>query len=110
MNERTIQLALFQHLRSTCVCAAPNYTPDGWWECDVWAVTRAGYGIEYEIKLSVHDFRADKQKAKRRWNGEQYISIHKHDQYANAFSVQNAMKANPHVAAQFIRAAVACGV
>lgn len=49
------------HMRSVCM---PHYTPRRWWECDVFELTRAGYFREYEIKLSVSDFRADGQKSK----------------------------------------------
>ena len=44
----------------------PCYTPRGWWECDVFELTAAGYFREYEIKLSVADFRAD---AGKKWFG-----------------------------------------
>ncbi len=40
----------------------PNYTPPEWWECDLFEVTAAGYFREYEVKLSVRDFRADRYK------------------------------------------------
>jgi hypothetical protein len=42
----------------------PTFTPAGWWECDVWAVTQAGYAVEYEIKVSRGDFRRDAKKCK----------------------------------------------
>lgn len=67
LTERRIQLAILSDIRSSIVCAAPNYTPRGWWECDLWAVTRAGYATEYEIKLSAADFRADAKKARAFW-------------------------------------------
>ncbi len=37
----------------------PNYMMYPWGECDMLVVTHAGYTIEYEIKISVSDFRAD---------------------------------------------------
>lgn len=40
----------------------PRFTPANWWECDVCELTPAGYMREYEIKMSVGDFRADKAK------------------------------------------------
>jgi outer membrane autotransporter protein len=43
----------------------PNYTPKNWFECDVMAVTKAGYLEEYEIKLSASDFKADSKKCFR---------------------------------------------
>lgn len=71
MTEREIQLAIISEIRSTIVCAAPNYTPSGWWECDLWAVTKAGYTVEYEIKLTASDFRADAKKANNGWSYEE---------------------------------------
>ncbi len=49
----------------------PNFHAPGWWECDVFELTEAGYFREYEIKLSVADFRADAAKCKTvygKWN------------------------------------------
>lgn len=40
----------------------PNYTPKGWWECDIFEVTDAGYFVEYEVKISRSDFFADAEK------------------------------------------------
>jgi hypothetical protein len=45
--------------------AMPHYTPDGWWECDVAYFTTAGYLHEFEIKLSLSDFRADARKERQ---------------------------------------------
>jgi hypothetical protein len=40
----------------------PNYTPLRWWESDHYAVTKAGFAVEFEIKTSVADFKADATK------------------------------------------------
>lgn len=40
----------------------PNYTPRGWWECDVFEMTKSGYFREYEVKVSRADFFADAAK------------------------------------------------
>ena len=45
----------------------PNYTPAGWFECDLFAVTKAGFFHEYEIKMTKSDFAADKEKAVIKW-------------------------------------------
>lgn len=45
----------------------PNYTPAGWWECDVFELTEAGYWREYEVKVSRADFRRDVEKAKEKF-------------------------------------------
>lgn len=62
MTERAIQNAIWQHSGQQHRLMCPNYTPDGWWECDMWAVTKSGYSVEFEIKLSLKDFKIDKQK------------------------------------------------
>lgn len=46
----------------------PNYTPKGWWECDVFELTRAGYFREYEVKVTRGDFFADSHKSKTDWD------------------------------------------
>lgn len=43
-----------------------NYTPSRWFECDAFEVTKAGYFREYEVKLTVQDFRADTRKEQTR--------------------------------------------
>lgn len=45
----------------------PNYTPLNWFECDIFELTKSGYFREYEIKVSLADFRADATKGKRQW-------------------------------------------
>jgi hypothetical protein len=40
-----------------------NWTPPGWFECDVFEVTKAGFFREYEIKISRSDFKADGSKS-----------------------------------------------
>jgi len=61
ITARDIQRALIlpRYRQSTVM---PNYTPRGWWECDVFELTKAEMFVEYEIKLSRADFRADRNK------------------------------------------------
>jgi hypothetical protein len=68
-----------------------NYTPVGWFECDVFEVTAAGYWREYEIKISRGDFKNDALKAKEKWDydwkdgrpiGKLYELPSKHEQLA----------------------------
>jgi len=68
MNERSIQLAILADIRSSIVCACPNYTPLNWWECDLWAVNKSGRWREYEIKVSVADFKNDCKKSEKHWD------------------------------------------
>lgn len=93
MTERTIQLAIVNEIRATIVVAAPNYTPAGWWECDLWAVTRAGYAVEYEIKLNARDFKADAQKMKLRWTPD--------TGWTDTTKKHDAMAACPHRPSRF---------
>ena len=65
MTERQIQLVLFREFGRRAQVAIPNYTPMRWHECDLALVTVAGYFREYEIKLSVADFRADGRKSQK---------------------------------------------
>lgn len=44
----------------------PNYTPSGWFESDIFELTKSGYFREYEIKMSLSDFRADAVKAREK--------------------------------------------
>lgn len=62
MNERAIQRALYWRRRASAALLLPNYTPAGWWECDLWLITKARYFYEFEIKLSRSDLRADARK------------------------------------------------
>lgn len=64
MNERDVQRWIWQDRWNTMALMVPNYTPDGWFECDMFAVTKAGYFYEYEIKLTKADLRADMKKRK----------------------------------------------
>ena len=37
----------------------PRITPEGWWECDMFSTTKAGFWTEHEIKVSKADFKND---------------------------------------------------
>jgi hypothetical protein len=65
MTERTIQNAIWADLtyQKGYNLAAPNYTPHKWHECDMFGVTKAAMGVEFEIKISRSDFKADASKA-----------------------------------------------
>ena len=50
--------------------AIPRYTPDKWFEADVFERTKAGYFREYEIKTSRVDFLRDaKKENSETWRG-----------------------------------------
>jgi len=66
VNEFEIQNALFRCLeRKGYALCCPNYTPAGWWECDVFGVTKSGAAVEFEIKLTRADFAQDGAKDKQ---------------------------------------------
>lgn len=77
MNERTIQNSLWWNLSlKGHRWTAPNWTRAKWWEADMFSVTKAGFVSEYEIKLTMHDFRADALKSRDtgyRWALEQGV-------------------------------------
>jgi len=61
-TERDIQRMIWLANHQRFMVLMPNYTPLGWWECDLFGVTKAGYFHEFEIKLTVADFRKDAKK------------------------------------------------
>jgi hypothetical protein len=63
MNEDAIVNCLLSKRWSRGFCM-PRYTPGDWWECDLFEKTAAGYFREYEVKLTVADFRRDRLKAR----------------------------------------------
>lgn len=66
MNERLIQNLIFSDCdRRRHRFMTPNTTLFGW-ESDMIATTKAGLIIEYEIKISRGDFRADFKKLRHR--------------------------------------------
>jgi hypothetical protein len=62
ITEKAIQDALYRHLRVSFTTVFPNMDTITNYEADVLAVSRAGYAYEYEIKISLADFRADMKK------------------------------------------------
>lgn len=67
----------------------PNHTPRGWYESDVVEISKAGFFTEYEIKMSVSDFRADAAKGRggTKFFSPQFAHLNKpetmkHDQLA----------------------------
>lgn len=71
-----IQNRLFEVLdRKGHESIIPNYTPEGWYESDMFSVTKAGYAVEHEIKMSAQDFARDADKDK----GAKYRRLEKGD-------------------------------
>ena len=67
VTESMIQNALYRHLRwdKSFIYIFPNMASITMYEADILAVTRSGYASEYEIKLSLSDFRADRKKREK---------------------------------------------
>jgi len=67
-----------KYRRSLC---CPRCIPAFWTECDVLQVTKAGYWVEYEIKVSRADFKADarKQVTAGRYSSRHRTAPLKHD-------------------------------
>lgn len=61
-TEGRIQAGLFWQYQDSSRLLVPNYTPKGWWECDVLRVLKSGFTAEFEIKLTPSDFRKDFEK------------------------------------------------
>lgn len=62
MNSKLIQHALYNQFGNAAALMIPNYTPAHWFECDMLRVTKAGFMDEFEIKVSVADFKVDALK------------------------------------------------
>lgn len=82
MTANQIILALMRdRYRRTFVL--PRFTPLGWWECDVFEQTKAGYWREYEVKTSRADFFGDASKARtlRVRQGDEWVrpTVTKHE-------------------------------
>lgn len=77
-TERDIQRFLYRRNHQRFNVLLPNYTPLGWWECDLFGVTRSGYFHEFEIKVTRADFRKDAAKKRRdswQWVGAERQTI-----------------------------------
>jgi hypothetical protein len=78
VTERQIQYVIYLRNHKRFRVLMPNYTPAGWWECDMFGVTKAGYFHEFEIKLTVTDFRKDAKKKRQdswQWIGHEQQTI-----------------------------------
>lgn len=63
MTAYAIQNRLFEMLdRKGHELIIPNYTPARWYESDLFSMTKAGYSVEHEIKLTAQDFERDAVK------------------------------------------------
>lgn len=61
LTEKRIANLLMRDRWMKGVCM-PSYAPAGWWENDVFLITESGYWWEFEIKLTVADFKRDDKK------------------------------------------------
>lgn len=61
LTEKRVAGLLMRDRYQKHVCLA-NYTPAGWWENDLIQITASGYWHEFEVKLTLADFRRDPTK------------------------------------------------
>lgn len=66
LSEQSVINAIVRTHWSTSICIQ-RFTPKGWWECDVFMMTKSNYFYEYEIKLSRQDFLKDKFKERKKY-------------------------------------------
>ena len=96
MNERQIQRALYWSRNGSSLMQLPNYTPQGWYECDLWYVTKARYFYEFEIKLTLSDLRADGRKGGGwRWDYSMGTGYKKHRRALKHDDIANATPKSP---------------
>lgn len=60
------------HDASKAIC--PRYHRVQWFECDVARITKADYFIEYEVKVSASDLKADFKKSNHRGNKHELLA------------------------------------
>jgi hypothetical protein len=63
MVTKDLEIAILQHEKQAEIKSLRAHLP---WECDVLAVTKFGYAVEYELKISRSDFKADFKKPKHK--------------------------------------------
>jgi hypothetical protein len=79
-DQVTCRLMLERYARGFII---PRFTPAGWWETDAFFITKAGYWVEFEVKLTRGDFKADAQKTQNvrgtgRWEPDPSRPGHQH--------------------------------
>lgn len=66
MSAKEITRALWRNFSGSSDLILPRFTPNSWFECDVWRLTKAQFVDEFEIKMTVADFKADMAKSHRK--------------------------------------------
>jgi hypothetical protein len=90
INAASIQLAIKREYETSSLVVVPNIFLWSPFESDLVRVTKSGYAIEYEIKLSRSDFKADFKKSKLKYEGfedrqVQYSTKTKHELLVEGF-------------------------
>lgn len=71
VTEKTIQAVMMRWaMEAKHECAVPNTTNVFYWEADLISVTKAGLAHEFEIKISLSDYKADAKKKMKHWHLE----------------------------------------
>jgi len=63
MKTKDLEIAVLQYEKQAELKSLRTSLP---WECDVLAITKAGYAVEYELKTTRSDFKADFKKPKHK--------------------------------------------
>lgn len=90
MNAKQITKALIDHfrMRAPGTLLVPNvYMPNSPWESDLVRISKKYYWTEYEVKITVADFKKDFDKQTNRINPN---SPFKHDLYASPDPIARA--------------------
>lgn len=82
LTERQVTKLLVRDRYATHTVLA-NYTPSNWWECDLVMITSSGYWHEFEVKLTLADFRRDGEKTREAGPWGNRTLENKHDLLAN---------------------------
>ena len=87
LTERLIQAQLWRENHSVCHRIMPNFSPASWWECDLLLLRKTLLTHEFEIKLTVADYRKDFIKADSTGIVQKHELLRtKHERCPNRFS------------------------
>lgn len=97
ISSKSISCALLRHLRfraAGCIILPNVYVGSSPWEADAIKVTKSCYWVEYEVKVSVADYRADFSKRRSRWVHD---GMTKHEAYSSTDTISlSARHSNQH--------------
>ena len=98
MNAATLQVLVARHADINRNFVIPNVSHSFFpWETDVLALSAAGYATEYEIKVSVADFKREWRK--ERWRSKSFLKVFRNRirRYVIVVPHEIADKCVPHI-------------